>query len=210
MTIIRLITNNYLQTLCSLSSSCGGSRLNIALQNPLPSPTRTSLTPSPYILLLPSSLCAPLPPPSVPSVIHVVLFQSLSISSLQALAHVGPLLSSHPQRSVPDRRGAAFPPYSFLLNSDVLFIYLRGALLSQHPSSLFVLPLPERLTIPLASRLIYHPNGGYGRVEKKPPAICRGRQSHRGMRGGGEGCLDCNCCSSSACQRVCLHDQTSL
>lgn len=120
-----------------------------------------------------------------------------------------PLLSSHPQRSVPDLRGAAFPPYNFLLNSDVLFIYLRGALLSQHPSSLFVLPLPERLTIPLASRLIYHPNGGYRRVEKKT-AICRGRQSHRGTREGGEGCLDCNCCSSSACQRVCLHDQTSL
>lgn len=140
-----------------------------------------SLHPAPSFI----PLC-PLPPPSVPSVIHVVLFQSLSISSLQALAHIGPLLSSHPQRSVPDLRGAAFPPYNFLLNSDVLFIYLRGTLLSQHPSSLFVLPLPERLTIPLASRLIYHPNGGYRRVEKKPSNLPRETEPQRdaGRRSG--------------------------
>lgn len=80
MTIIRLITNNYLQTLCSLSSSCGETQLNIALQNPLPSPTgilllSVSLSLYPAFSLLFLLLF-------IPSVIHVVLFQSLSIFSL--------------------------------------------------------------------------------------------------------------------------------
>lgn len=80
MTIIRLITNNYLQTPCSLSSSCGETQLDIALQNPLPSPTgilllSVSLSLHPAFSLLFLLLF-------IPSVIHVVLFQSLSISSL--------------------------------------------------------------------------------------------------------------------------------
>lgn len=129
MTIIRLITNNYLQTLCSLSSSCGGSRLNIALQNPLPSPTRTSLTPSRYILLLPSSLSAPPPTPT----------SCLFICVARCFLNI-PLL------------------FSFFLST-------------------------ERLTIPLASRLIYHPNGGYRRVEKTPSNLPRETEPQRDAGG---------------------------
>ncbi|KAF3697967.1 hypothetical protein EXN66_Car013648 [Channa argus] len=51
-------------------------------------------------------------------------------------------------------------------------------LLSSSLLSLVFVP-PERLTIPSASLLIYHPNGGY---EREKTTICRGRRSHRRAR----------------------------
>lgn len=69
-----------------------------------------------------------------------------------------------------------FPPHNFLLNPNILFIYLHGMPLSTSLLS-FGLSLPERLTIPSASPLIYHPNGGY---KREKTTICWGRNSHRG------------------------------
>lgn len=73
MTIIRLITNNYLQTPCSLSSSCGETQLDIALQNPLPSPTG--------ILLLSVSLSLhPRFLPPLPSALYSICDPRCSVS----------------------------------------------------------------------------------------------------------------------------------
>ena len=138
MTIIRLITNNYLQTLCSLSSSCGETEPNIALQNPLPSPTRIpllSVSPSlyPTFSALPSSRLGFF----IPSVSRVVLVQSRSISSLR-LTLLCPLLFPSPRPSIllsvsGDLRNLS-PLHTFsLLNPSILFIYVQGMLLSASP-----------------------------------------------------------------------------
>lgn len=184
MTIIRLITDNYLQTLCSLSSSCGETELNIALQNPLPSPrppgSRFSPSPSRYIPVSPFSFFIQTLL-FIPSVIHVVLFQSLPISSLRLSLFFVPLSSSFlgPPSPICEQWSlSSFSPlpHISLLNPNILFIYVQGhAALHLPPSSLS----PERLTIPSASLLIYHPNGGY---KREKTTICRRRNSHRRAR----------------------------
>lgn len=112
----------------------------------------------------------------IPSVLHVVLFQSLSISSLGAPALLCPLLVFSLGLSQAATAVIFLPLRTFsCLNPNILFIYVHGMLLSTSPP-LSGLSLPERLTIPSASLLIYHPNGGY---KKEKTTICRGRNSHR-------------------------------
>lgn len=151
MTVIRLITNNYLQTLCSLSCSCGETELNIALQNPLPSPTRIPLL---SVSLHPSfSLLAPSIPDSA--------FHSRRSASATFLPlHLG-LLPSLP---FPSRLGL---PSFICCNFSSLhtFSCLHPVYLCTGHTSLYLPPLtgvspPERLTIPSAALLICHPNGG--------------------------------------------------
>lgn len=123
MTIIRLITNNYLQTLCSLSSSCGETELYIALQNPLPSPTRTPLL-SVSLSFYPS-FSLPFLRPDLLFIPSVVQFQSLSISSFCSSLSLSLPLSvrgHHCNRSP--------PPQISCLNPNILFIYVHGTLLS--------------------------------------------------------------------------------
>lgn len=168
MTVIRLITNNYLQTLCSLSCSCGETELNIALQNPLPSPTRmlsVSLHPS-------FSLLAPSIPDSA--------FHSRRSASATFLPlHLG-LLPSLP---FPSRLGL---PSFICCNFSSLhtFSCLHPVYLCTGHTGLYLPPLtgvspPERLTIPSAALLICHPNWGYKRGKT---TICRGRSSRRRAR----------------------------
>lgn len=173
MTIIRLITNNYLQTLCSLSSSCGETELNIALQNPLPSPTRILLL-SVSLSLYPSfSLLFLHPGPLfIPSVIHVVLFQSPSIFALRPARLCPPFSALHPLSA-----SGVFPPHISLLKSQHP-VYLCAWRAALHLPPLSGLSLTERLTIPSASPLIYHPNGGY--KGEKNNNLLREKQPQKG------------------------------
>lgn len=117
-----------------------------------------SRAPSRYILLLPSSATPHCPPTPLhhPSAIHVAPFQSLSISSLQVLppSH----LSSPPPRP------------SSLSSCDTISLlnfphptYLFAWLSRHRHSPLSRFLSHERLRIPLAWRLIYHPSRGYMR-----------------------------------------------
>lgn len=173
MTIIRLITNNYLQTLCSLSRSCGETELNIALQNPLPSPTRIpllSLSLHPGFSLL---------SPSIPDSAFHSRHSRRSASATFLPLHLG-LLPSLP---FPSRLGLP----SFIcchFSSLHTFSCLHPVYLCTGHTGLYLPPLagvspPERLTIPSASLLICHPNGGY---KREKTTICRGRSSRRRAR----------------------------
>lgn len=173
MTIIRLIPNNYLQTLCSLSSSCRETELNIALQNPLPSPTiipllsiSLSLYPSFFLLFL-----HPYPCCSVS--IMISLLRPALLSRLL-------ILFSHPSIIYPwVVITVIFLPSTHFPAKTQHPVYLCSGHAALHLPPLSGLSLAERLTIPSASLLIYHPNGGY---KKEKTTICRGRNSHRRAR----------------------------
>lgn len=187
MTIIRLITNNYLQTLCSLSSSCGETQLDIALQNPLPSPTRIPLL-SVSLLLYPTFSPLSLHPDPA---FHSICYPCCSVSITSYLL-TQPLLFFVPVSFC----------FSFCARPSILYLWVVITVIflpfthfpakSQHPVYLCTghgcspppllslgLSLPERLTIPSASLLIYHPNGGY---KREKTTICWGRSSHKRAR----------------------------
>lgn len=220
MTIIRLITNNYLQILHSLGSSCGESGLDIALQNPLPS---LPLAPSCYILLLPSSLSTSAPHHHHPT-IHL-------LSTLLRFNHfpsphfrpwpplICPLLSWHPRQSLAWPSSLSPATLSLLNFPHPVYLF---AWLSQHCRSPFACFLShERLSIPSASRLIYHPNGGYRREEVggwvlgimcgcECVCACAGGGVQQQIGVGDRGTRTATFVQVQPANGVCLLDQTSL
>lgn len=180
MTVIRLITNNYLQILRSLGSSCGESRLNIALQNP-PSLSLSLFLPSSISLYHAPSfipLCIRYPP-LPPTTIHLLStllrfnhFPSPHFRSWPPL--ICPLLSSTCILVGPRLSLSPCNTISLLNSPHPVYLF---AWLSQHRRSPFTRFLfHERLSIHLASRLIYHPSGGCGGGECKLAEETEGRR----------------------------------